>query len=58
MKCTGLIAGEETDRTMWRRKISGHTGDPMMGKAREKEQIGPSQLYVGFVGVGSGGNFT
>ena len=25
---TGLRAGEETDRAMWRRKITSHTGDP------------------------------
>ena len=25
---TGLRAGEETDRAMWRRKIISHTGDP------------------------------
>ena len=25
---TGLRAGEETDRAMWRRKICNHTGDP------------------------------
>ena len=28
VKRTGLRAGEETDRAMWRRKIIGHTGDP------------------------------
>ena len=25
---TGLRAGEETDRAMWRREITSHTGDP------------------------------
>ena len=28
LKSTGLRAGEETDRAMWRRKISNHSGDP------------------------------
>ena len=28
MKSTGLRAGEETDRAMWRRKIIRHSGDP------------------------------
>ena len=28
LKSTGLRAGEETDRAMWRRKIISHTGDP------------------------------
>ena len=27
-KGTGLRAGEETDRAMWRRKIISHNGDP------------------------------
>ena len=27
-KSTGLRAGEETDRAMWRRKITSYTGDP------------------------------
>ena len=30
MKSTGLRAGEETDRAMWRRKISSHTSDPTL----------------------------
>ena len=28
LKSTGLRAGEETDRAMWRRKIISYTGDP------------------------------
>ena len=28
LKSTGLRAGKETDRAMWRRKIISHTGDP------------------------------
>ena len=28
LQSTGLRAGEETDRAMWRRKIISHTGDP------------------------------
>ena len=28
LKDTGLRAGEETDRSMWRRKIISYTGDP------------------------------
>ena len=28
LKSTGLRAGEETDRAMWRRKLISHTGDP------------------------------
>ena len=28
LKSTGLRAGEETDRAMWRRKITSYTGDP------------------------------
>ena len=28
LKSTGLRAGEETDRAMWRRKRISHTGDP------------------------------
>ena len=28
LKSTGLRAGEETNRAMWSRKISSHTGDP------------------------------
>ena len=28
LKSTGLRAGEETDRAMWRREITSHTGDP------------------------------
>ena len=28
LQTTGLRAGEETDRAMWRRKIISHTGDP------------------------------
>ena len=28
LKSTGLRAGEETDRAMWRRKIISHNGDP------------------------------
>ena len=28
LKSTGLRAGEETDRAMWRRKIISHIGDP------------------------------
>ena len=28
LKSTGLRAGEETDRAMWRRNIISHTGDP------------------------------
>ena len=28
MKSTGLRAGEEMDRAMWRRQIIRHTGDP------------------------------
>ena len=28
LKSSGLGAGEETDRAMWRRKIISHTGDP------------------------------
>ena len=28
LKHTGLRAGEETDRAMWRRKIISYTGDP------------------------------
>ena len=28
LQSTGLRAGEETDRAMWRRKITSHTGDP------------------------------
>ena len=40
LKSTGLRAGEETDRAMWRRKITSYTGDPTMGKARGKEEEG------------------
>ena len=28
LKSTGLRAGEETDRVMWRRKVISYTGDP------------------------------
>ena len=28
LKSTGLRAGEETDRAMWRRKITSYAGDP------------------------------
>ena len=28
LKSTGLRAGEETDRAMWKRKTISHTGDP------------------------------
>ena len=28
LKSTGLRSGEETDRAMWRRKITSYTGDP------------------------------
>ena len=30
LKSTGLRAGEETDREMWRRKIISYTGDPKL----------------------------
>ena len=35
---TGLSAGEETDRAMWRRKIISHTGDPTREKPEEKKK--------------------
>ena len=35
-KSTGLRAGEEMDRTMWRRKIISHTGDHIQ---REKKTM-------------------
>ena len=31
--------GEELDRPTWSRKIISHTGDPMTGKARGKEEV-------------------
>ena len=55
LESTGLRAGEETDRAMWRRKISSHTGDPTFwektpymvgkdtvdgGKSQEERSIG------------------
>ena len=39
MKSTGWRAGEETDRTMWSRKISSHTIDHInQEKARGNEE--------------------
>ena len=46
LKSTGLIAGEDTDRAMWRRKIINHTGDLYDVKSQRKEE--------GYVGI----NFT
>ena len=57
LKSTGLRAGEEKERAMWRRKIISHTGY-MMGKARGKEEeerkywFFSSQLFVSFVSDG------
>ena len=34
---TGLRAGEETDRAMWRRKIISHTGDPTWWEKSEEK---------------------
>ena len=39
LKSTGLRAGEEMDRAMWRRKIISYTGDPTWEKPEEKKKI-------------------
>ena len=40
MKSTGLRAGEETARAIWKKKITSRTGD-LTGKARGKaEDVG------------------
>ena len=37
LKSTGLRAGEEADRAMWRRKIISHTGDPIWWEKPEEK---------------------
>ena len=38
LKSTGLRAGEETDRAIWRRKIISHTVDPSCWEKPEEKQ--------------------
>ena len=48
MKTTGLRAGEETDRTIWRRKISNHTGDPTRWEKQEEKKKIVQALFDDF----------
>ena len=45
LKRSGLRAGEETDRVMWRRKIISHTGDPTWWEKPGEKKKNTTYIY-------------